>query len=380
LSDPTPVVVVGASSAGLLSASLLAERGVPVAVYDQAQRTAPPRRTLIVTPDLTRALGFTPTSAIVNQVPRFEFRSNGTLASLQLQQPDLIVERAELVRLLAARAEQAGVRFERGYRFERFEPASDGAAQVVFQRNGTDRRERVPARFVVGADGARSAVARALGQPARPTTTVIQAKVSLPSGTDSGLAKVWFVPRETPYFYWLVPESPELAAVGLVAADPRAARPKLEAFLARQGYEPLEYQAARIPMYQPRPEPFGRIGGTRVFLVGDAAGQVKVTTVGGTVSGFHGARAAARAILAEGGFRRALLPVQRELALHWLIRGIWNRFEEEDYTALLKAMQTRLRAVLEARNRDRWAGAVLPFVSAHPNLLALVARVAVRGA
>ena len=52
---------------------------------------------------------------------------------------------------------------------------------------------------MVGADGARSAVARALGQPARPTTTVIQAKVSLPSGTDSGLAKVWFVPRETPY-------------------------------------------------------------------------------------------------------------------------------------------------------------------------------------
>ncbi len=73
------------------------------------------------------------------------------------------------------------------------------------------------------------------------------------------------------------------------------------------------------------------LGRTRVMMVGDAAGHVKVTTVGGTVSGLSGARAAARAILRESGYHRELRPLTFELTLHWLIRRLWNRFSEEDY-------------------------------------------------
>ena len=54
MSTAGQVVVVGASSAGLFSAYLLARQGLPVTVYDQAEPGSLPPRTLIVTPDLTR--------------------------------------------------------------------------------------------------------------------------------------------------------------------------------------------------------------------------------------------------------------------------------------------------------------------------------------
>ena len=64
--DP-PVVVVGASSSGLFAASLLAQAGVPVQVYDRLGSVGTADRTLIVTPELCRTLGFSPQSAILQQ-------------------------------------------------------------------------------------------------------------------------------------------------------------------------------------------------------------------------------------------------------------------------------------------------------------------------
>ena len=117
-----------------------------------------------------------------------------------------------------------------------------------------------------------------------------------------------------------------------------------------------------------------RVGAANVYLVGDAGGQVKMTTVGGTVTGLYGARAAAEAIEREAVYHHLLWPTHRELTLHWLIRRAWNRFGEEDYAALLRAMNGRLRRLLEARNRDCWWGALLPALAARPTLLGLAVK------
>ena len=62
-------------------------------------------------------------------------------------------------------------------------------------------------------------------------------------------------------------------------------------------------------------------------MVGDAAGQVKVTTVGGTVTGIEGANAAARAILKRTSYRHELSSLKRELDLHWFIRVMLDRLD-----------------------------------------------------
>ena len=372
-----PVVVVGASGPGLLAAYELARRGVPVRVYEQAETLAPLPRTLIVTTALNDALGFVPEPAILHQVHTFDLRANGTRAQVTVRHPDLIVERSALIRLLAARAEAAGAELRFGWRFAGFELEPERTLSVL-RRRGSDRTERLAVRSVIGADGAYSAVAGAAGQPRRAMVSNLQARVALSSRDDPGISRVWFAPRDTPYFYWLIPESRTTAVVGLAHHDPAAARPKLEGFLRARGWDTIAYEAARIPMYERLAPSGAAVGHARVYLVGDAAAQVKVTTVGGTVTGFRGARAAARAILQQSPYGRELRGLNRELDLHWLLRWLLNRFGEEDYRALLRSLNARLHALLHTRNRDGLAGAFWPLVANHPRLLLLGARAMVK--
>jgi flavin-dependent dehydrogenase len=357
----------------LLAAYELARAGIPVHVYEQAERLDPAPRTLIVTPSINKALGFVPEEAIRHRVASFDLRSNGTLAHVGLGEPDLIVERSALIRTLAQRAQGAGAELCLGQQLCGFEPERGGTHAVLRQR-GSDRTRRVRVRHVIGADGAHSGVARALGHPRHRMVTNLQARVALPRGADPSVSQVWFRPHDTRYFYWLIPDSAECAVVGLAHEDGAEARPRLEAFLRAHDMDPLGYQAARIPMHGPARSPHARVGGADVYLVGDAAGQVKVTTVGGTVTGFRGARAAARAIARSSSYHQELRRLTRELNLHWMLRWVLNRFREEEYSTLLGSLNARLHALLSARNRDRLDGAFWSLALGQPRLVLLAGR------
>jgi len=372
-----PVIVIGASGPGLLTAVELARHGVPVRVFEQAERLDPQPRSLIVTPAIHRALGFAPTEATIHHVHSFDLHAAGASVQVALQHPDLIVERSALLRTLAARARAANVEIHFGWQFVGFDTEGSQTA-VVLRRRGADCETRVVAQQVVGADGARSSVARVVGARAPKRVTNLQARVALPADYDPWVSRVWFAPTETPYFFWLVPESNTTAVVGLAIDDPGQARPRLERFLRAQALDPIVYEAARIPCYSPGIATRYRVGNAQVLLVGDAAAQVKVTTVGGTVTGFRGARSAALAIRANVDYRHETGALNRELLLHWVVRRILDRFSEDDYVALLKTLNTRVRAVLHAHTRDHMLRGMWPLLAGQPRLVALAARAAAR--
>ena len=161
------------------------------------------------------------------------------------------------------------------------EPA-EGGAKITIRDIHRDRVEDFTARTVIGADGTFSRVAKVATGNGHETTPILQAIVKLPDRVHANTTQVWFQPEDTPYFYWLIPESDKQAAVGFIAEEGKSARSKLEKFLARQQLEILDMQAARIPAYTHSIRPWRRIFGSDIYLVGDAAAQVKVTTVGGT--------------------------------------------------------------------------------------------------
>jgi flavin-dependent dehydrogenase len=367
-------VVVGASVAGLIAAQRLAEARIAVQLYERTEPPSVRARTLIVTPELNRALGFSAEAATVNKVHTLELHGKQRSVAISLREPDLIVERSALIRMLAARAEYSGVRMAYGYDFAGLEPHGSGAS-VVVRRRGSDCTERVPARAVLAADGVRSHVARTFGAPPLPAVTVLQARVTLPRSADPGVGKVWFLPSDTPYFYWLCPESDRTAAVGIVDIKPRQARAKLDSFLGTQGLEPVEYQSALIPLYAPNARVTRRVGRTDVLFVGDAAGQVKVTTVGGTVTGVRGAQAAARAIARRTNYAWESRAVNRELRLHWYIRNLMNRFRDTEYDVLLQVFAGRVGRLLEIHNRDRLERVFWSMLAIQPRLPLLAAHV-----
>jgi flavin-dependent dehydrogenase len=366
------VVVIGASTSGLFAAYLLAKEGLPVRLYDQGETLGPPPRTLIVTSQISKVLGFVPTEAIVNRVQHIELLSRNVSARVSLQQPDLIVERAKLIHLLAARARQAGAEIELGYKFLGFEGDEDGLI-VRLQNRQRDTAEHVRARFLIGADGACSDVARAAQMAGRGTVAILQARVALLPGAAAETVQVWFEREGTRFFYWLIPESKQSAAVGLIADDQDEASEKLQRFLQEHRLEASEYQAAQVATH-PGSRPWRRIGGADILLVGDAAGQVKMTTVGGVVTGLRGARAAARAIVQGTAYGKELRALHRELNLHWLIRGVLNHLADADYDRLLDLLNSRAQGILETCSRDEMAQALWGLLLAQPRWLLLGAR------
>ena len=363
------VAIIGCSTAGLYAAERLAAAGQSVAVFDRRSTIGEPRRTLIVTPDLAEVLDVVPEEATLNRIRVMELEATGERTSIELEEPDLIVERGAFITHWADRACVAGAEIHLDARFHSLTASTDGA-ELTFGANNSST-DTVHAKTVIGADGVNSRVARTVGIDLPPRVPIAQAEVAPPSGWDQGTAKVWFDDKDTQYFYWLIPESPDRAVVGLIGDQRHQTRPMLDEFLRKLELEPLEYQSAKVAMYHPKLKPYTRVGQARVYLVGDAAGHVKVSTVGGLVSGLWGARGVADHIAKQTPLRAELRGVRRELSAHWYLRFLLERFGDDGYQRLIRGMTPATRRVLSHHNRDRFASSAWRLVAAQPSLVPL---------
>lgn len=365
--DSGEVIVVGGSAAGLYTAAALARGGRSVRVLESKQGFDPVPRTLIVTDHLRNQLGVAAGASIVNEIRRFELFTDGRSAQVALSQPDLVIERSRLIPALAEQARRAGAQLSFETRFLGLGPNSAG---VRLEVEAAGHREELHASSVVGADGATSRVARTAGWPPVETVPLVQAIVKLPKDCPADTTRVWFVPDDTPYFYWLIPESKERAALGIIGEDGQDTSRCIARFLEKKCIEPLQWQGARIPVYRKWIPVRRRVGNGEVFLVGDAAAQVKVTTVGGIVTGFRGARGVAEAILRKGrgGELRAL---RRELGTHWLIRRALHHFQQKDYSQLVDLLNVSTRESLGEINRDESTRLLWNVIVRQPRLVLL---------
>jgi digeranylgeranylglycerophospholipid reductase len=362
------VIVVGGSAAGLLTAAKVAAGGRDVRVLDARAGLDPEPRSLIVTHHFREQLREVASSSIVNEIRRFELFTDGRSAEVALRCPDLIIERARLIPALANEASKSGAKLSFDSRFLGLGGNSRGLRLEV---DAAGKREEMHADHVVGADGAASRVGRSAGWPAVETVPLVQAIVRLPKDCRPDTTRVWFVPDDTPYFYWLIPENESRGALGVIGeGSGQETKRRIERFLEEKNMEPLEWQGARIPVYRKWIPVERRVGSGRVFLVGDAAGQVKVSTVGGIVTGFRGAQGVADALLGAKGSSE-LRALRRELDTHWLIRRTMHHFQQKDYSYLVDLLNSATRESLGEIHRDQATRLLWTVLRRQPRLVLL---------
>jgi flavin-dependent dehydrogenase len=362
------VIVVGGSAAGFLTAAKVAAGGRNVRVLDAKAGLDPAPRSLIVTHHFREQLQEVAASSIVNEIRRFELFTDGRSAEVALRRPDLIIERAKLIPALANEAAKAGAKLSFDTHFLGLGPNSRGLRLEV-ETGG--RREELHADHAVGADGATSRVGRAAGWPPVETVPLVQAIIKLPKDCRPDTTRVWFVPDDTPYFYWLIPENETRGALGIIGeGSGQETKKRIERFLEKKQMEPLEWQGARIPVYRKWIPVERRVGHGRVFLVGDAAAQVKVSTVGGIVTGFRGALGVADALLGSGE-NSELRALRRELDTHWLIRKTLHHFQQKDYSYLVDLLNSATRESLGEIHRDHSTRLLWNVIRRQPRLLLL---------
>lgn len=294
-------VVVGASFGGLASAQALATAGLRVTVVEKKRDPGAKLHTTgIIVKDAVDQIALLDSlpAHLVRRIPGVRLYAPN-LTFVDLAAPGyyfLATDTPNVMRWLAAATERAGATFTLGTAF----------TGMQRQRSGFAIDGLGAARFVIGADGPRSKVARSAGLGTNQRFLAgIEHEFAGAAIEDSDRLHCFIDRRIAPgYIAWVI------AGVGGVqagvarragAAEPKGWRPDdaMAAFLAKiapvidlRGVRPSSVRAGLIPcggVVRP-------VAASRVLLVGDAAGMVSPVTAGGIHTALKHGLAAGNAV------------------------------------------------------------------------------------
>jgi len=337
--DSFDVVVIGGGPAGATAATDLAKAGHSVLLLDRAGRIKPCGGA--IPPRLIRDFEI-PASLLVARA-----RSARMIAPSD-RRVDMpidggyvgMVDREAFDEWLRERAADAGAIRATGV-FEELHYEADGSVEIEYAPAG--RRDGLPtarirARAVIGADGARSAVARRTvpGADRVPCVFAYHEIIRSPepgrADFDAARCDVYYQGRLSPDFYaWIFPHG-DTTSVGVGSAKKGFALRDAVGTLRRDtgldASDTIRREGAPIPLKPLRRWDDGR----NVVLAGDAAGVVAPASGEGIYYAMLGGRLAAEAagtFLATGDVRALSLARKRFMKAHgrvfWIL-GMMQHF------------------------------------------------------
>ena len=335
------VVVVGGGPAGATAAHDLARAGHAVLLLDRAGRIKPCGGA--IPPRLIKDFAIPDELLVARATAARMISPKDVKVDIPIENGYVgMVDRDAFDEWLRARAAAAGATRRTG-RFERIERGADGVSIVHFAAGSARDPARaeacsVRARAIVGADGARSEVARQTVRGADRGACVfayheiLRTPSALPAGYDPARCDVYYRGTLSPDFYgWVFPHGDTLS-IGTGSADKghslRGAVTALRDAAGLGDAETLRREGAPIPMKPLRCWDNGR----DVVLAGDAAGVVAPASGEGIYYAMYGGRLAADAVaalLATGDGRALAQARKRFMKAHgkvFMVLGIMQWF------------------------------------------------------
>jgi len=293
-------VVIGGGPSGSTAATDLAREGRHVLLLDRAGRIKPCGGA--IPPRLNRDFDI-PDHLMVAQasLARMIAPSNKTVDMPVGNGAVGMVDRDVFDEWLRARAALAGAERRTGT-FERIDRDPDGCARVVYREVRSGDLMSVRTRSVIGADGARSAVARQTlkGADRVPCVFAYHEIIKSPEGSseafDPHRCDVFYQGKHSPDFYaWIFPHG-DTASIGVGSANKgfslRGAVKALRAETGLADCETIRSEGAPIPL-----KPLKRWDNGRDLVVaGDAAGVVAPASGEGIYYAMTAGRFAAEAV------------------------------------------------------------------------------------
>jgi len=339
------IAIIGAGPVGCYAGYLLAKSGHhQISIYEQkSQLGIPIQCTGLLTSDFNQ-FNLNLTSSLVNTFSSLTV--NSPEQQLQLQQTEYLVCRRKFDNYLADLAKEAGAQIYLNHSFLRKE--ND---YLIIKNKLTNHQHdliKIKPNLVIAADGPLSPVAKAYGfyHPERKNYVGIQTLVK--GNFNSQEYQTFFGKESCPdLFAWIVPESDKLARVGL--ASTKNLRSYFDNFIKKNNFQVQELQSGIIPIYHPQQ----KLKHGNCYLLGDAAGFVKATTLGGIIPGMKQAEILADCLNNHKNYSQKIKPLTRKLRMHLHLRNVFNKFSDQDWDKLLKLVsQPKVQSIFTTHTRD----------------------------
>jgi digeranylgeranylglycerophospholipid reductase len=309
------VSIIGAGPVGNYLALLLSDK-FDVEVYEEHKEIGKPVQCAgIVTSEFAKIIK--PNNEfVINKTNRARvFAPDGSFLEIKVK-PNHIIDRAKFDSYLYKKAKKSGVKFHLGKKL---------SEQEI---------KKLKSDYIIGADGPLSKTASAFGFKKNKLYHAIQARIEMKN--DDAFEFYPYIKD----FAWVVPENKNIVRLGI--ASRKNTKRYFEKFIKKFSGKVLEIQSGLIPIYDSKTFQKGN-----VFLVGDAAAQVKVTTGGGLVPGLKAAKELSIALKENKDYNKLCKPIKNNLQIHLIIRKVLNQFSDKDWEYLIKLCnQERIKRIL----------------------------------
>lgn len=335
--------IVGAGPAGSYLGYLLAKQGKQVTILEEHDAIGKPVQcTGIVTHSIEKFFKLKD-EVIAKRLDKVIVVSKNKKISVDVD--EIVMWRDKFDQFVADMAEKEGAKILLNHKFIGF----NGKNSIKVKDKKSDKIKEIKTDIIVGADGPYSAVAKVSGMDSNSKNYIgMQAKVKL--NMDISSFETHFGSDFPNFFGWVVPESEDTARLGIGCFE--NAQNYFYKFLKNRTGKTniICWESGLIPLYNPKKI----IQKDNVYLIGDAATQVKSTTGGGIIPSLKAAQTLCDCIINNKNYNKEFKRHSgKELLLHLRIRKVLNKFSDNDYDQLLNLMsQEKIKKVLKKYDRD----------------------------
>lgn len=332
------ISVIGAGPAGCFYASK--EQKDDVVIFEEdAQVGKPIACTGILTDSIKRVTSI-PDDLVISHIDKFKIIApNNKSMYVDLKKTNMVLDRGRFDRYLATLAQDNGAKLRTKERFLGYKKISNSLYKIKTSKGSYETN------MIVGADGPRSKVAQSAGLYGdRKFVQGWQARVKVKEHLEVGVTTIHLNLGE---FSWIVPEDEHIARVGVLGKDNVQLKKDYLKLLGNAKI--LEDQSGLIPLYNPKQQL--RKGKEDIFLIGDAATQVKATTYGGIIYGMI-----AGSYIAEDKetyVKRFKEKLGKDLWISLKMRDMMNAMDEKQCNQMVELFQKKgNNEILASHDRD----------------------------
>jgi len=334
------ISIIGGGPAGCHAAYLLAKKGKEVKIFEEHKNIGSPVQcTGIVTHSINK-ITKPRKSCIINKIKKAKIISGNNSVEFKLKNQNLILDRQKFDKSLTEKAVAAGAKLYLNHKYIK------NSKGKILTNKGTFN-----SKIIIGADGPMSQVAKSNNMlKNRKFWQGIQARVKLKNNN-----LIEFFPN-IGTFAWVVPENKDIVRIGLLAE--KNASNIFQKFLKTRIKNPknkiIEHQGGLVPVYSPNQITQKKYLNSIIYLLGDAAGQVKATTGGGIIQSLTAAEALAESITNKKDYKSEWKnKLGTDLWIHLKMRKIMDKFSSKDWKFLINlCKKNKVKSVIENYDRD----------------------------